>query len=59
MIIFCHMTMEQWVVQKFQSITNGHLLIGDLNIQKAQKSKVRQAAKMLLSLRSNSQTMSP
>jgi len=30
-----------------------------LNIQKAQKSKVRQAAKMLLSLRSNSQTMSP
>jgi len=33
-------------------------VIGELNIQKAQKSKVRQAEKMLLSLRSNSQTMS-
>ena len=34
-------------------------MIGELNIQKAQKSKVRQAAKMLLSLRSNPQTESP
>jgi len=34
-------------------------VIGELNIQKAQKSKVRQAAKMLLSLRSNPQTISP
>ena len=34
-------------------------MIGELNIQKAQRSEVRQAAKMLLSLRSNPQTMSP
>ena len=34
-------------------------MIGDLSIQKAQKSEVRQAAKMLLSLRSNPQIMSP
>ena len=34
-------------------------MIGEFNIQKAQKSKVRQAAKMLLSLRSNPQTISP
>ena len=34
-------------------------MIGELNIQKAQKSEVRQAAKMLLSLRSNPQTGSP
>jgi len=34
-------------------------VIDDLHIQKAQKSKVGQAAKMLLSLRSNPQTMSP
>jgi len=33
-------------------------VIGELNIQKAQKSEVRQVAKMLLSLRSNPQTMS-
>ena len=34
-------------------------VIDGLDIQKAQKSEVRQAAKMLLSLRSNPQTMSP
>ena len=34
-------------------------MIDGLDIQKAQKSEVRQAAKMLLSLRSNPQTMSP
>ena len=34
-------------------------VIGELNIQKAQKSKVRQTTKMLLSLRSNPQTRSP
>jgi len=34
-------------------------VIGELNIQKAQKSEVKQVAKMLLSLRSNPQTMSP
>ena len=34
-------------------------MIGELNIQKAQKSKVRQTTKMLLSLRSNPQTRSP
>ena len=34
-------------------------MIGELNIQKAQKSEVKQVAKMLLSLRSNPQTMSP
>ena len=33
-------------------------MIGELNIQKAQKSEVRQAIKMLLSLRSNPQTRS-
>ena len=33
-------------------------MIGELNIQKAQKSEVRQAAKILLSLRSNPQTIS-
>ena len=43
------------------SITNGHLLfvIGELNIQKAQKAKLNKQQKMLLSLRSNPQTMSP
>jgi len=34
-------------------------VIGWIDIQKAQKSEFRQAAKMLLSLRSNPQTMSP
>jgi len=33
-------------------------VIGELNIQKAQKSEVRQVAKMLLSLRIRPQTMS-
>ena len=40
-------------------MANYWFVIGWLDIQKAQKSKVRQAAKMLLSLRSNPQTMSP
>ena len=34
-------------------------MICELSIQKAQKSEVRQAAKILLSLRSNPQTGSP
>ena len=44
------------------TITNGHLLIGDWLVwysKGSKKAKFRQAAKMLLSLRSNPQTMSP
>jgi len=39
MIIFCYITMEQWVVQEFQSITNGHLLIGDWWFEYSKDSK--------------------
>ena len=50
------------VAQSLPLITNGHLLICDWLIgysKSSKKVKFRQATKMLLSLRSNPQTMSP
>jgi len=46
-------------LNKLSQMATYWFVIGWFDIQKLQKSKVRQAAKMLLSLRSNPQTMSP